>query len=105
MAQRIDKWLVYARFVKHRAGAQALIAEGHVRINRTRVTKASQSVKRDDVITLAAGGRVRIIKVLAEAQRRGPFSAAAALYSEPADGPQTHGLAAQKQDAQLRPLC
>ena len=36
--QRVDKWLWHARVVRTRAGAAALTASGHVRINGQRRT-------------------------------------------------------------------
>jgi ribosome-associated heat shock protein Hsp15 len=82
LAQRLDKWLVYARFVKHRSMAASLIAQGQVRVNRERVVKCSQTVKPADVLTIALGGHVKVVKVLGEAERRGPPIEAAALYQE-----------------------
>jgi ribosome-associated heat shock protein Hsp15 len=97
LPQRLDKWLVYARFVKHRAQAQSLVEEGGVRLNRQRVSKGSQPVKPDDVLTLAFNGHVRVVKVLGAAERRGPATEAQLLYQDIA--PQ------EKQDARPEPLC
>jgi ribosome-associated heat shock protein Hsp15 len=105
VAQRIDKWLVYARFVKHRAKAQELIELGHVRINRERVTKPSQTVRCSDVLTLAIAGQVRVVRVLAEAERRGPPASVASLYETVAESSPTHGNLAEKQDAETKALC
>jgi ribosome-associated heat shock protein Hsp15 len=80
LAQRIDKWLVYARFVKHRARAAALIEQGAVRINKIKVEKLSQAVKPGDVLTLALGPDVQVVKVLAEPERRGPAADNATLF-------------------------
>jgi ribosome-associated heat shock protein Hsp15 len=82
MSQRIDKWLVYARFAKHRAKAADLVETGCVRINRERALKTSQTVKPNDILTLAVGGRIRVVRVLGEADRRGPASAASLLFEE-----------------------
>ncbi len=105
MAQRIDKWLVYARFVKHRARAQELIEQGHVRINRERVAKPSHAVKENDVLTIALAGHVRVIRVLAEAERRGGPASVASLYEAVAESSETHGKLAEKQDAEAKALC
>ncbi len=80
MAQRLDKWLVYARFCKHRAVAQDLIEKGQVRLNRERVTKVSHAVKTSDVLTIVVGGHVKVVKVLGEAERRGSAPVASQLY-------------------------
>ena len=105
MVQRVDKWLVYARFVKHRAVARALIEQGQVRVNRLPISKVSHAVKPNDILTLAISGQVKVIRVLAEAQRRGPWASAARLYESITDDLETHGLAAEKQGALAAPLC
>jgi ribosome-associated heat shock protein Hsp15 len=105
VAQRIDKWLVYARFVKHRAKAQELIALGHVRINRERVTKPSHTVKCSDVLTLAIAGHVKVVRVLAETERRGSPASVASLYEAVAESTAAHGNLAEKQDAETKALC
>lgn len=78
--QRIDKWLWFARIVKTRPLASALVDTGQVRVNRHKVTKPGHPVGPGDVLTLALHGRVRVLKVLACAERRGTASAAQALY-------------------------
>jgi ribosome-associated heat shock protein Hsp15 len=80
--QRLDKWLWHARIVKSRSLAAKLVEEGCVRVNRQRVLKAAACVKCGDVLTASLNGRVRVIEVLAIAQRRGPPIEAQALYSE-----------------------
>lgn len=105
MAQRIDKWLVYARFIKHRARAQQLVEQGHVRINRERVTKPSHTVKENDVLTIALAGHVKVVRVLAEAERRRGPASVAGLYEAVAENSETHGDLAEKQDAEAKALC
>jgi ribosome-associated heat shock protein Hsp15 len=63
-----------------------------VRLNRARVEKCSQAVKPDDVLTIALRGGVRVVKVLGEAERRGPAQLAQTLYQDLA--------ATEKQDAE-----
>jgi ribosome-associated heat shock protein Hsp15 len=82
LGQRLDKWLVYARFVKHRSMAAHLIEDGKVRVNRERVQKCSQAIKPEDVLTIAIGNSVKVVKVLGEAERRGPASDARQLYED-----------------------
>jgi ribosome-associated heat shock protein Hsp15 len=82
LGQRLDKWLVYARFAKHRSTAAELIETGKVRINRERANKCSQTVKPGDVLTIALGSNVRVAKVLGEAERRGSASIASQLYQD-----------------------
>ena len=88
--------------MKHRAQAQNLVEEGGVRVNRQRVVKCSHVVKCDDVLTITAHGHVRVVKVMGAAERRGPPAFAQTLYCELGD---THGSAAQKQDASSNILC
>jgi ribosome-associated heat shock protein Hsp15 len=59
-----------------------MIEAGKVRINRERVAKASVNVKASDVITVVLGGQVKVVRVLGEAERRGPASDARQLYEE-----------------------
>ena len=80
--QRIDKWLVYARVVKTRTLGQALAASGHVRLNGRKVDDPAQPVKAGDVLTIGLHGRVRVLKVLDFAERRGSFSVASELYED-----------------------
>jgi ribosome-associated heat shock protein Hsp15 len=77
---RLDKWLWFARFVKTRAIAQELAESGHVRINGQRVTTAARKVRIGDVLTIALPTRVRVVRVLDTAERRGPASDAVGLY-------------------------
>ena len=82
MSQRLDKWLVYARFVKHRSLATELVEGGHVRLNRERVLKPSHVVKPQDVLTIMIGSRVRVVRVLGEAERRSSATVASMLYED-----------------------
>jgi ribosome-associated heat shock protein Hsp15 len=80
--QRIDKWLWHARVVRTRSAAAALVTSGHVRLNGTRVDAASRAVKPGDVLTVALDRAVRVLKVLAFAERRGGSEAGKALYED-----------------------
>ncbi len=80
--QRIDRWLWFARIVKSRTLAQALIERGKVRVNRIKIDKTSAIVKPGDVLTLALGPRVLSIQVLGIGSRRGPALEAQALYRD-----------------------
>jgi ribosome-associated heat shock protein Hsp15 len=85
--QRLDRWLWFARVVKSRTLAAEAVALGKVRVNRVRAAKASHALRPGDVLTLALGGRVRVLKVLAPGVRRGPAAEARTLYEllSPAD--------------------
>jgi ribosome-associated heat shock protein Hsp15 len=69
--QRIDKWLWHARVVRTRADAAALVAAGHVRVNGRRVDGPDRPVRAGDVLTVALDRTVRVLKVVAFAERRG----------------------------------
>jgi ribosome-associated heat shock protein Hsp15 len=74
--------LVYARFVKHRSLACELVESGHIRLNKTRITKTSHPVKPSDILTITLRDQIKVIKVLAEAEKRGPAPQARLLYEE-----------------------
>jgi ribosome-associated heat shock protein Hsp15 len=79
---RLDSWLWHARFVRTRSLAAALVTEGRVRVNGQPVGKPGRSIGPGDVLTFALHGRVRVVRVLAVADRRGPAAAAQELYEE-----------------------
>ena len=91
--QRLDMWLWCARVRRARADCARLVADGAVRINRRPTDKPHALVRPGDVLTLAIGhaderpdgslgGQVRVLRVLALAERRGPASVAATLYED-----------------------
>jgi ribosome-associated heat shock protein Hsp15 len=80
--QRLDRWLWHARLVRTRGAAAALADAGYVRVNGARVDAPGHHVRAGDVITVALDRRVRVLKVRAFADRRGPPMAAATLYDE-----------------------
>ena len=79
---RVDRYLHCIRLVKSRTLAQALIEQGTARIDGKRVDKPSEPVRVGSVIAVPLRGRVRIIRVLALPERRGPASEARAAYEE-----------------------
>jgi ribosome-associated heat shock protein Hsp15 len=80
--QRLDKFLFYARFCKTRAVAAALIARGHLRINRQVTEKPHARLRPGDVLTLPLTHRVVVIEVVAFAKRRESAPLAQALHKE-----------------------
>ena len=80
--QRLDKWLWHARVVKARTSAAALVASGHVRINGSRETAPGHALKLGDVVTIGLDRSVRVLKVIAFAERRGDAVAARVLYED-----------------------
>jgi ribosome-associated heat shock protein Hsp15 len=85
--QRIDKWLFFARMVKSRSLAQALISSGSVRVNGEICEQPSRMVKPGDRIEMALERRDLVLRVLGSGARRGPFEEAKLLYEDltPAD--------------------
>ena len=79
---RIDLYLHRIRLAKSRTLAQALVGQGTARIDGRRVGKPSDSVRVGSVIALPWHGQVRVIRVLALPDRRGPASEAHAAYEE-----------------------
>jgi len=79
---RIDRYLHCIRLVKSRTLAQAVIAGGYVRIDGRRVEKASEEVRAGSVVALPLRGEVRVLRVLALPDRRGPAAEARLCYEE-----------------------
>jgi ribosome-associated heat shock protein Hsp15 len=85
--QRLDMWLWCARFMKSRGDCADWVAAGGMRLNRQVTDKAHARLRVGDVLTLPLRGSVRVVRVLALADRRGPASEARLLYDEvPEDG-------------------
>jgi ribosome-associated heat shock protein Hsp15 len=80
--QRLDKWLVYARFARTRSAASDLVENGRVRVNGARMTNPARAVAAGDVLTLALPHATRVVRILGVAERRGCFSVASALYED-----------------------
>ena len=79
---RIDRFLHCARLVKSRTLAQALLEQGRTRVDGKRVVKPSEPVRVGSTIAVPLRGQVRVIRVLALPERRGPASEARAAYEE-----------------------
>ena len=79
---RIDLYLHRIRLVKSRTMARALVEEGRTRTDGKRVDKPSEPVRVGSVIALPWRGQVRVIRVLALPDRRGPPAEARAAYEE-----------------------
>ena len=79
---RLDKWLWHARFIRHRELAAELVAARRVRLNEQLVTKTHQLVRPGDTITLTEARQLRVLRVQALGERRGPAPEARLLYEE-----------------------
>ncbi len=72
-----------------------MLEQGQVRINRVKISKVSYPVKPGDILTLALPSQVKVIRVVAETERRGPASIARQLYVD----------LSEKTDATSGPAC
>ena len=77
---RLDKWLLHARFFKTRDQAADLITSGHLRLNSQPCLKPGHTVTPGDTLTFPLDPRIRVIRVLALDDRRGPAAQAQRLY-------------------------
>lgn len=87
---RLDKFLWFARLAKTRSFAQEVAEAGHMRISGRIVDRAHAPVRVGDVLSFPLHGRVRVIRVEALPNRRGPASEARLCYSDlapPVDAP------------------
>ncbi|MGB7417716.1 MAG: S4 domain-containing protein [Erythrobacter sp.] len=79
---RIDRILVNLRLARTRSAARALVEDRALRCNRKRVLRASDTVAIGDVLTVALGREVRVIKLLALPERRASPARAREMYRE-----------------------
>ncbi len=78
---RVDKWLWAARFYKTRTLASEAIDGGKVTVNGDRA-KPSKTVRPGDEVRVRLGPYEHIVRVDGTAERRGPASVAATLFTE-----------------------
>lgn len=79
---RLDKWLWQARFFKTRSLATRYIETSRCRIDGRVVDKAHATVTPGMVLTFALGPNVRVVRIVALGERRGPAPEARSLYEE-----------------------
>ncbi|MFO1079715.1 MAG: RNA-binding S4 domain-containing protein [Reyranellaceae bacterium] len=79
---RLDKWLWHARFFKSRSLATRYVEKARFRIDGRVVDKPHAAVAPGMVLTFAMGPRVRVVRILALGERRGPAPEARSLYDE-----------------------
>ncbi|HOB12670.1 MAG TPA: S4 domain-containing protein [Novosphingobium sp.] len=77
---RIDKLLWFLRLAKSRSAAQALVGEGHIRLNGRRIERAAQGVAVGDVLVVPLPRGVTVIELAALPSRRGPAGEAQSCY-------------------------
>jgi ribosome-associated heat shock protein Hsp15 len=90
---RLDRFLWFVRLAKSRDVAQAMAAEGRLRIDGRPVDRAHAAVRVGNILTFFKAGSVRVLRVETLPTRRGPAPEAQACYrdldtiaEEPADG-------------------
>lgn len=77
---RIDKLLWHLRLARSRNLAQALVEQGHIRLNGRRIERSHQKVDIGDILTIPLASGVSVIEVLLLPARRGPAPEARACY-------------------------
>ncbi len=84
--QRLDKYLWFARMARTRSAAAQLVSSGHVRINGRKIDQPARAVGPGDVLTISLERAVRVLRIVALAERRGPYEQARLLYEDLAEG-------------------
>jgi ribosome-associated heat shock protein Hsp15 len=79
---RIDRFLHCIRMVKSRTAAQALVEQGHIRVDGKRVLKCAGDITVGQVIALPLRGSIRVLRVTALPVRRGPPAEARCHYED-----------------------
>ena len=77
---RIDKLLWFLRLAKSRSIAQAMVAEGHMRLNGRRIERCHVRVAAGDMLALPHPAGVLVIELTALPIRRGPAPEAKSCY-------------------------
>ena len=81
-SMRLDRFLWWVRLAKTRSAAQAIAADGRLRIDGRPIDRAHAAVRVGHVLTFAAHGRVRVVRVEALPIRRGPAPEAQGCYRD-----------------------
>ncbi len=79
---RLDKFLWFARFTRHRGDAQAMAEGRHLRIDGRVIDRAHAAVRVGNVLSFPLNDRVRVIRIEALPGRRGPAGEARGCYVE-----------------------
>jgi len=79
---RLDKFLWFVRLTRTRALAQRVAEDGHLRIDGRVVDRAHSMVRVGNVLSFPLHGRVRVIRVEALPERRGPPAEARDCYAD-----------------------
>ena len=81
-ACRADVWLWRARFFKTRTLAARYVEKSRCRIDGRVVEKPHAAVAPGMVLTFALGPLVKVVRIMALGERRGPAPEARTLYEE-----------------------
>ena len=100
--KRLDQWLWQARFFRSRRRAAQHCAAGRVRCDGAVVAKPSHIVRPGSVLTYVQGRHIRVVKVLAIGERRGPAAEAQSLYEDLAPPSEATRLAPDGQGSRDR---
>jgi ribosome-associated heat shock protein Hsp15 len=84
---RLDRFLWFARLTKTRPAAQAIAADGHLRIDGRPTDRAHAAIRPGNILTFAQGPRIRVIRIESLPVRRGPAPEARACYIDLVAGP------------------
>lgn len=79
---RLDKWLWQARFFKTRTLSTKIVTAGRVRVNEAKVSKAAHAVRIGDALVFPQADQIRVVRIQALGERRGPATEAQALYED-----------------------
>jgi len=79
---RLDKFLWFTRLAKRRSFAQEVAEGGHLRIDGRVIDRAHAPIRIGNVLTFPLHGQVRVIRVEALPERRGPANEARSCYTD-----------------------
>ena len=77
---RLDKWLWHARFFRTRSLAARFVEENRVRVDGRVIDKPGAMIAPGNTLTFPLGPSVRVVRVVALGERRGPAPEARTLY-------------------------
>jgi ribosome-associated heat shock protein Hsp15 len=78
----LDKWLWFARLTRTRGQAQELAESRHLRLDGRVIERCSALVRPGSILSYPWQDEVRVVRVEAIADRRGPFVEAQHLYTD-----------------------
>jgi ribosome-associated heat shock protein Hsp15 len=79
---RLDKLLYFLRITKTRSMAQTIIETRPIRVDGKPVARVHESIQVGQVITLALGDNIRVIRITTLPNRRGPPAEAQACFDD-----------------------